>query len=202
MIFSGKQASSLDSSARDEEPLVNAAVNRSRRKVLASRDSSNLVLVGTVGAALWGLDVGEADFTGSGLAGDELLPGIGTLVDDILGVLLVLALAGEGELVLGLAVGDLVDTEPLVGGTHETGQVALNILNVVKLRGQSVVDVDDNDLPVGLLLVNQGHDTEDLDLLDLTGVADELTDLANVERVVVTLGLGLRVNGVGVLPSL
>lgn len=202
MIFSGKQALSLDSSARDEEPLVNAAVNRSRRKVLASRDSSNLVLVGTVGAALWGLDVGEADFTRSGLAGDELLPGIGTLVDDILGVLLVLALAGEGELVLGLAVGDLVDTEPLVGGTHETGQVALNILNVVKLRGQSVVDVDDNDLPVGLLFVNQGHDTEDLDLLDLTGVADELTDLANVERVVVTLGLGLRVNGVGVLPSL
>jgi hypothetical protein len=115
---------------------------------------------------------------------------------------LVLALAGEGELVLGLAVRNLVDTEPLVGGTQKTGQVTLDILDVVQLGSQRVVDVNDDDLPVGLLLVEQGHDTEDLDLLDLTGVADELADLADVERVVVTLGLGLGVDDVGVLPGL
>jgi hypothetical protein len=39
-------------------------------------------------------------------------------------------------------------------------------------------------------------------LLDLTRVADQLTDLANVERVVVTLGLGLGVDRVRVLPGL
>jgi hypothetical protein len=72
----------------------------------------------------------------------------------------------------------------------------------VELSSERVVDVDDNDLPVGLLLIEQSHHTEDLDLLDLTGVANELTDLANVERVIVTLGLGLGVNGVGVLPGL
>lgn len=144
----------------------------------------------------------QADVTRVGLARDELLPGLRALLDDFLGVFLVLALAGEGKLVLGLAVGDLVDTEPLVGGTHETGQVALDILDVVELGGQRVVDVDDNDLPVGLLLVDQGHDTENLDLLDLTGVTDQLTNLAHVQRVVVTLGLGLRVDGVGVLPGL
>lgn len=116
--------------------------------------------------------------------------------------LLVLALAGEGELVLGLAIGDLVDTEPLVGSTEKAREVTLNVLNVVELRSQRVVDVDDNDLPVGLLLVQQGHHTEHLDLLDLTGVADELADLADVQRVVVTLGLGLRVDNVGVLPGL
>ena len=32
-----------------------------------------------------------------------------TLVDDLGSVLLVLGLTGEGELVLGLAIGDLVD---------------------------------------------------------------------------------------------
>lgn len=144
----------------------------------------------------------QADATRGGLAGDELLPSVRALADDVLGVLLVLALAGEGELVLGLSVGDLVDAEPLVGGTQEAGEVTLNILNVVELGGKRVVDVDDNDLPVGLLLVDQSHDTEDLDLLDLTGVADKLTDLANVERVVITLGLGLGVDGVGVLPGL
>jgi hypothetical protein len=115
---------------------------------------------------------------------------------------LVLALASEGELVLGLAVRDLVDTEPLVGGTEKARQVALNVLDVVELRGQRVVHVNDNDLPVSLLLVEKGHDTEDLDLLDLAGVANKLADLADIERVVVTLGLGLGVNDVGVLPGL
>lgn len=80
--------------------------------------------------------------------------------------------------------------------------MALNVLDVVELGGQRVVHVNDNDLPVSLLLVEKGHDTEDLDLLDLAGVANKLADLADIERVVVTLGLGLGVNGVGVLPGL
>jgi hypothetical protein len=116
--------------------------------------------------------------------------------------LLVLALAREGKLVLGLSVGDLVDTEPFVGSTEKARKVTLNILNVVELRGKRVVDVNDDDLPVGLLLVEQSHHTKNLDLLDLTGVANKLTDLADIKRVVVTLGLGLGVNNVGVLPSL
>ena len=80
--------------------------------------------------------------------------------------------------------------------------MALDILDVVELGRKGVVHIDDDDLPVGLLLIEQGHDTEDLDLLDLAGVANELTDLADVERVIVTLGLGLGVDGVGVLPGL
>lgn len=117
-------------------------------------------------------------------------------------LLLVLALAGEGKLVLGLAIRDLVDTEPLVGGTEQTRQVALDILNVVELGSQGVVDVNDDDLPVSLLLVEKGHHAQDLDLLNLAGIADELTDLADIKRVVVALGLGLGVDGVGVLPGL
>lgn len=115
---------------------------------------------------------------------------------------LVLALASESKLVLGLAIGDLVDTEPLVGGTQKAGQVALDVLNVVELGSQRVVHVDDNDLPVGLVLVKEGHDTQNLDLLDLASVTDELANLADIERIVVTLGLGLRVSNIGVLPGL
>ena len=144
----------------------------------------------------------QADVTSGGLAGDELLPGVGALVDNVQSVLLVLALAREGELVLGLAVGDLVDTEPLVGSAEQTGQVALNVLNVVELGSQRVVDVHDNDLPVGLLLVDQSHDTQNLHLLDLAGVTDQLANLAHIQRVVVTLGLGLGVDGVRVFPGL
>ena len=47
------------------------------------------------------------------------------------GILLVLALAGECELVLGLAVRNLVDAEPLIGGAEQAGEMALNILDVL-----------------------------------------------------------------------
>ena len=144
----------------------------------------------------------QVDVTLVSLASDELLPGLGALSDNVHGVLLVLALAAEGKLVLGLAIGDFVDAEPLVGGAEKTRQVSLNILDVVELGGERVVDVDDDNLPVSLALVEQGHDTEDLDLLNLTRLGDELTNLADVERVVVTLSLGLGVGDVGVLPGL
>lgn len=191
----------LHGSTGDEEPLVDGAVNRGRGQVLALRNGSDLANVGG-GNGVLGLGSGDGDVTGGDLASDELLPSVGTLLDDIVGVLLVLALAGEGELVLGLAVGDLIDAEPLVGGAQKTGQMTLDVLNVVQLGSQGVVDVDNNDLPVGLLLIDQGHDTQNLDLLDLAGVADQLTDLAHIQRVVVTLGLGLGVDRVGVLPGL
>ena len=145
-----------------------------------------LVLVGLVGE----------------LASDELPPSLVRLVDDLDGVLLRLGLAREGKDVLRLAVGDLVDPEPLVGGSDQAGEVPLDILDVVQSGSERVVDVNDEDLPVGLALVKESHDTEDLDLLDLADGADGLTDLANVERVVVAVGAGLGVRGVGVLPSL
>jgi hypothetical protein len=146
--------------------------------------------------------VNQAEVLLGGLAGGKLLPGLGALADDVHGVLLVLALAGEGKLVLGLAIWDLVDTEPLVGGTEETGQVALNVFDVVELGSQRVVHVDDHDLPVRLALVEQSHDTEDLDLDDLTGLGDQLADLADVQWIIVTFGLGLLVCDIRVLPCL
>lgn len=78
----------------------------------------------------------------------------------------------------------------------------LNILNIVELASERVVDIDDNDLPVSLALVEQSHDAENFDLLDLTSVADGLANLADVERVVVAVSLGLGVLLVGVLPGL
>ena len=123
-------------------------------------------------------------------------------MNDLLSIFAVLALAAESELVLWLSVWDLVDSEPLVGGTEKTWQVSLNILDVVQLGSQWVIDIDDNDLPVGLALIQQCHDTKDLDLLDLTSVTNQFADLADVQWVIVTLGLGLGVDNVGVFPCL
>ena len=117
-------------------------------------------------------------------------------------LLLVLALSSESELVLGLSIWDLVDTEPLIGGPQQTRQVSLDVFNIVELWCQRVVDIDYDNLPVGLLLVEQSHDTKDLDLLDLTRVSDQLADLTDIQWVVVALGFGLGVDDVGVLPGL
>ena len=103
---------------------------------------------------------------------------------------------------LGLSIGDFVDSEPLVGSSDQTRKVPLDILDIVQPRSKRVIDIDDKDLPVGLSLIEKSHDTEDLDLLDLTGVTDSLSNLANVERVVVTIGASLGVLDGRVFPSL
>lgn len=61
---------------------------------------------------------------------------------------LVLCLSRESELVLGLSVGNLVDTEPFIGRADKTRQMTFNILDVIQLRGERVVDIDDEDFPV------------------------------------------------------
>lgn len=155
------------------------------------------------------------------LAGHQTFPSITAFTDDFLSVLLVLALSAESELVLWLSIWDLVDTEPLVCGSEKTWEVAFNILDIVELGCKRIIDlskrdlsgqpcalnvemtyIDDNDLPVGLFLIQKSHDTENFDLLDLTSVANQFTDFANIERIVVTLGLGLGMNDIGVFPGL
>ena len=80
--------------------------------------------------------------------------------------------------------------------------MSLDVLNVVESRCQWVIDIDDDDLPVGLLLVKQGHDSEDLHLLDLSWSGNKLTNLADVEGIVVTLSLSLRVENIWIFPGL
>lgn len=80
--------------------------------------------------------------------------------------------------------------------------MSLNIFNVVEFRSERIVDIDNDDFPVRLTLIKKCHDAKDLDLLDLTSVANELTNFTDIERVIVTFGFGLWVNLVWVLPSL
>ena len=80
--------------------------------------------------------------------------------------------------------------------------MTLDVFNVVELWSEGVVDIDDDDFPVCFAFVEQGHDAEDLDLLHLAGVTDLLTDFADIERVIITLGLGLCMNVGWVLPGL
>lgn len=80
--------------------------------------------------------------------------------------------------------------------------MSLNILDVVKSRCKRIVDIDDDDLPVSLTLVEKSHDTQNLHLLDLTGLCNQLTDLTNVQWVIVSLLLCLGVSDGWVFPGL
>ena len=64
------------------------------------------------------------------------------------------------------------------------------------------MNIDDNDFPVCLALVEEGHYPENFDLFYLPDVAYLLADLADVEGIVVTLRLGLCVHYGGVFPGL
>ena len=80
--------------------------------------------------------------------------------------------------------------------------MSLYVFNIVEFGCQRVIDVDDDDLPVCLFLVQQSHNAEHFDLLDLACVADKLTDLADVEWVVVAFGFGFGVDYIGIFPCL
>jgi len=136
------------------------------------------------------------------MAINQPLPCLMSLPDNIIGILLVLALPRESKLVLRLSIWDLIDTEPLIGGPEEAWEVTLNIFNVVEFRGQWVLLIDHNDLPVGFLLIKKGHNTKDFDALDLARGSDELTNFTYIKWVVVTLSLSLRMDVLWVFPSL
>jgi len=78
----------------------------------------------------------------------------------------------------------------------------LDVLNIIESGRKGVVDIHDDDFPVGFALIEECHDAEDLDLLDLSNIANLLADLANVQRIIVAFSLGLSVGLRGIFPGL
>jgi hypothetical protein len=189
------------------EPFGNGRIDGSRGQPGVSRKSSvSRVTASDEARRVLDGDVGDGEVVAAGLsralASDQTAPGLVALVDDLSSVLLVLGLSGESKSVLWLAIGNFVDPEPFVGRADQSWQVPLNILNVVEPIGKRIVDVDDDDLPVSLALVEQCHDAQNFDLLNLASVANLFTDLADVQRVVITFSLGLGVGLGRVFPGL
>ena len=92
--------------------------------------------------------------------------------------------------------------EPFIRGTYEARQVALDVLDIVQFGCERILDVDHEDLPVRLALIEKRHYPEDLDLLDLSNVADLFANLADVQRIVVAPGLSLSMLVSGIFPRL
>jgi hypothetical protein len=97
---------------------------------------------------------------------------------------------------------NLVDPEPLISSTDQTRQMPLNILDIIKLRRKRVVDIDNDDFPIRLAFIEQGHDAEDLDLLDLTHIPELFADFTNIQGIIVAVGFRLCVDLCWIFPCL
>ena len=93
----------------------------------------------------------------------------------------------------------------------------IHIMNIVQILGQRVIHVNRKDFPVSFALkdnhqfiksnsfkkstnlVNHSEDSQDLDLDNGTPRMDPLTNLAHIDRIVVTLAVGRVVGMVGIL---
>jgi len=147
-------------------------------------------------------DVVDRQILHGTLPSNETTPCLVAFMDDLGGVFLVLGFTRESEGIFGLAIGDLVDTEPFICGPDQTREVTLHILDVIELGSEGILNIHDNDLPIGLAFIEQSHDTKNFDLLHLADIADLLPDFTNIERIVVALRLGLSVGLRGILPGL
>jgi len=123
-------------------------------------------------------------------------------MDDLHGIFLVFGFSGEGKGIFLLAIGDLVDPEPFIGGSDKARQMSFDILDVIQLGCKGILNINNYDLPVGFSFIEKSHDTEDLDLLDLADVANLFADFTNIKGVIIALGLCLSVHVSGIFPSL
>jgi hypothetical protein len=80
--------------------------------------------------------------------------------------------------------------------------MTLDVLDIVQLGRERVLDVDDENLPVGLAFIEESHDAEDFNLLNLAHITHLFANLADVQRIVITIGFGLTVLLSRILPSL
>jgi len=202
---------SLDLRGRDVEPFVDRWFNGRWRGTAITRKPEVVGVVSSNAASVKSVRyIGDrnteifchAFVPEIGVWSAQTTPGFVALVDDFSRILLVLCFTREGKCVFGLAIGDLVDPEPLIRGPDEPWEVTFNIFNVIELGCEGIIDIDNNDFPISLAFIEQCHDSEDLDLLDLAGKADLLADLADIKRIIVALCLGLNVYLARVLPRL
>jgi len=80
--------------------------------------------------------------------------------------------------------------------------MSFHIFYIIQFRRKRVLDIYDYDLPIGLAFVQKSHDAENLDLFDLAHVSNLFADFADIERVIITLGLSLSVCLCRILPCL
>mmetsp|Transcript_13735 Transcript_13735/g.35050 ORF Transcript_13735/g.35050 Transcript_13735/m.35050 type:complete len:293 (-) Transcript_13735:250-1128(-) len=124
------------------------------------------------------------------------------LLDHLESIVTVASSTIEGKLVGRVSSRHLVGAEPLVDGMQVARALLLDVLHIVEFGSLGIVHIDRDHLPVGLTVIDQSHHTKNLHLNDVTNVSSGLTDLTNIERIVVTKAVGFRMLEARALPGL
>jgi hypothetical protein len=85
---------------------------------------------------------------------------------------------------------------------YQTWEVLFDIFYVIQVPREWVLNINNDHFPIDFALLQQGYDAKNLDLLNLSDIPYPFANFADVERVIVTLGLGLSVSLCWVFPGL
>jgi hypothetical protein len=87
----------------------------------------------------------------------------------------------------------LIYPPEFITSPQQSRQMSFHILDVIQFRGKRIIHINRNQFPICFSLVEEGHCSEDLDLLDLAWVTDFFADFADVDGVVVAFCFGFGV---------
>lgn len=141
------------------------------------------------GAREGGVGDGNVDlsFSVGDLLGDEVLP-LGVSLSSNLkseGTILGLVIVGEG--VGRLSIRDLVISQEGEDSLKSTRNDLLDVRKVIQLLSKRITNINDQNLPVSLSLIDHGVSSQDLDLSDLSDlVFNGRGDVADIKRIIVT----------------
>mmetsp|Transcript_2249 Transcript_2249/g.3412 ORF Transcript_2249/g.3412 Transcript_2249/m.3412 type:complete len:256 (-) Transcript_2249:192-959(-) len=138
------------------------------------------------------------------LAGTALKLNVGLmgLLNNLEGLRAREALVFETKPVGGLAVRDLVVTEPGENFVQFTRELPLDVGDVVDERGLGIIRGDGDDLPVKFTIINHSIDTDGLNAVHATALMRNRANLDDVNGIIVASGVQDLVGMGGILPSL
>lgn len=85
---------------------------------------------------------------------------------------------------------------------QKTRENMFNIRNVVGLVCLWVIDIDGDNFPIGFTFIDQTNDSEYFNLYNLTMFGDSWTDFNDINRIVITFGIGWRIYVARIFPCL
>merc|ERR1719184_5246 len=146
--------------------------------------------------------VGQYNTLAISLPTYQLLPAFIGTSNNILSKLFVLRLSIECKFICWLSIRHLVDFKPFHSCFEKSWHNLVNIVDIIQIVSKRIIDINSNQLPVSFALVNHSEDTQHFHLDHGAPLVDSLTNLTNINRIIVTLAVGGGVGMVWILPCL
>merc|ERR1719153_1935278 len=147
-------------------------------------------------------EVGQHNTLPISLPTYQLLPALIGTSNNILSKLFVLRLSIKCKFICWLSIRHLVDFKPFHSCFEKSWHNLVNIVDIIQIVSKRIIDINSNQLPVSFPLVNHSEDTQHFHLDHSAPLVDGLTNLTNINGIIVTLAVGGGVGMVWILPCM